>query len=334
MRIKKLMLASMTALLMMGMPVVQAEEGSTLQQTEQKEPSTPSTFTDVQGHWAQKEIEQLYVNGAIQPNETGLYRPDDAVTRAELITLFLAAKGIQSLPDNSVQFADVPNDSWLAPIAKTAYRLGYFHGTELNGQLYFKPDEPVQRQELISILLQAKGDSGRVNQLLWSTTIKALQPYADGQEVAQWNQRGMVYALQNNIASAYSDGTLQPTKLMTRAEAAVYAYHQLLDEQKGTLPRLAKLTTPYKKTMSVETTAYVENHVKAYLGWPLRQGIVAVDPNVIPLGTHMYIEGYGYAVAADIGGAVKNQHIDVFLPSLQAAIAYGRQKDTKVYILD
>ncbi len=332
MSIKKLVLASLTAMLLMGMTVVQAEE-STLTETK-AEAAAPVSFADIQGHWAESEITKLYAEGAIKANETGMYRPDDAITRAELITLFLAAKGIQPMPDNTVQFADVPDDSWLSPYVKTAYRLGIIHGHELGGRLFFKPDETVERQELITILLQAKGDSGKINQMKWSTAIKALQPYSDQQQIDTWNQRNMAYALQNKIANAYSDGTLQPKKQMTRAEAAIFAYHNLLDQQNQSLPRLASLSTPYKKVMAVETTSYAEKHVKSYLGWPLREGIVAVDPNVIPLGTHMYIEGYGYAVAADIGGAVKEKHVDVFLPSLQAAIAYGRQKDTKVYILN
>jgi 3D (Asp-Asp-Asp) domain-containing protein len=43
-------------------------------------------------------------------------------------------------------------------------------------------------------------------------------------------------------------------------------------------------------------------------------GVVAVDPNVIPLGTKMYIPGYGYGVAADTGGAVKGYIIDLGFP--------------------
>lgn len=62
-------------------------------------------------------------------------------------------------------------------------------------------------------------------------------------------------------------------------------------------------------------------------------GIAAVDPKVIPLGTRLYIPGYGHALAADVGGAIKGKRIDLCFETYQEAIQYGRRK-VKVYILD
>jgi uncharacterized protein YabE (DUF348 family) len=61
--------------------------------------------------------------------------------------------------------------------------------------------------------------------------------------------------------------------------------------------------------------------------------VIAVDPNVIPLGTKVYVDGYGYAVAGDTGSAIKGNKIDVFLPSKSEAYRWGRKK-VKVKILD
>ena len=47
--------------------------------------------------------------------------------------------------------------------------------------------------------------------------------------------------------------------------------------------------------------------------------VIAVDPNVIPLGSKVYVQGYGEATAADTGGAIKGNKIDVFVPSKSAA---------------
>ncbi|WP_338787885.1 ubiquitin-like domain-containing protein [Metabacillus sp. FJAT-53654] len=61
--------------------------------------------------------------------------------------------------------------------------------------------------------------------------------------------------------------------------------------------------------------------------------VIAVDPNVIPLGTKVYVEGYGYAVAADTGSAIKGNKIDVFIPTKSAAYRWGSKK-VKIKILD
>ena len=61
--------------------------------------------------------------------------------------------------------------------------------------------------------------------------------------------------------------------------------------------------------------------------------VVAVDPNVIPLGSRVWVEGYGYAVAGDTGGAINGKRIDLFIPSNSQAQSFGR-KNVKVKILD
>jgi 3D (Asp-Asp-Asp) domain-containing protein len=59
---------------------------------------------------------------------------------------------------------------------------------------------------------------------------------------------------------------------------------------------------------------------------------VAVDPRVIPIGTRLYIEGLGWRLAEDVGGAVKGRHIDVLLPSDHDAILFGVRRHVKVYV--
>jgi 3D (Asp-Asp-Asp) domain-containing protein len=61
-------------------------------------------------------------------------------------------------------------------------------------------------------------------------------------------------------------------------------------------------------------------------------GVVAVDPNYIKLGTKLYVEGYGYAIAADTGGAIKGYKIDLCYNTYNEAVNYGR-KNVQVYIL-
>ena len=61
-------------------------------------------------------------------------------------------------------------------------------------------------------------------------------------------------------------------------------------------------------------------------GLRARKGIVAVDPHVIRLGTELYIEGYGKALAADTGGWIKNNRIDLCFDTLEECYRYGRRK--------
>ena len=60
---------------------------------------------------------------------------------------------------------------------------------------------------------------------------------------------------------------------------------------------------------------------------------VAVDPNVIPLGSRLYIPGYGEAIAADTGGAIVGNTIDLCMESYDEAIQFGR-RSVEVYVID
>ncbi len=62
-------------------------------------------------------------------------------------------------------------------------------------------------------------------------------------------------------------------------------------------------------------------------------GVVAVDPTVIPLGTKLYIEGYGYAIAGDTGGIIKGNKIDLYMDTVRECINFGR-RDINVYVLN
>ncbi len=63
------------------------------------------------------------------------------------------------------------------------------------------------------------------------------------------------------------------------------------------------------------------------------RGVCAVDPTVIPLGTQLWVEGYGYAYACDTGGAIKGNRIDLCFDTYNEALSYGR-RTVLVYILD
>ena len=79
--------------------------------------------------------------------------------------------------------------------------------------------------------------------------------------------------------------------------------------------------------MTVSSTGYCLKGNTA-TGVPTSPGVVAVDPAVIPLGTHLYVPGYGEGVAADTGSAVNGRTIDVWFESCAKAMAWGRKTVT------
>ena len=106
----------------------------------------------------------------------------------------------------------------------------------------------------------------------------------------------------------------------------------------------AKTPSKYEDVLNITATAYApgahDNDQwgdKTYLGTQIRPGVVAVDPNVIPLGSRLYIQypnGHGeYAVAEDTGGAIKGNRIDIAKTSVDKAYDFG-MKDVKVFVVE
>ena len=91
------------------------------------------------------------------------------------------------------------------------------------------------------------------------------------------------------------------------------------------------------RAVHVEATAYSPMDPGLSLhtatGKFLRRGIIAVDPDFIPLGTRVYIPGYGEATADDIGGAISGNRIDIAFDTHEEALSFGRQS-IDIYILD
>ncbi|MVP00860.1 3D domain-containing protein [Paenibacillus lutrae] len=106
---------------------------------------------------------------------------------------------------------------------------------------------------------------------------------------------------------------------------------------------------PYKNMLNIKASAYSadpsENGGYAgldYFGNKLKVGTIAVDPKVIPLGTTVYVTGYSFdglpakgmiAKATDIGGAIKGNRIDIFVPGSKEKVNNFGYQNVKVYIL-
>ncbi len=92
----------------------------------------------------------------------------------------------------------------------------------------------------------------------------------------------------------------------------------------------------YKEKLNCVATAYSGDRTTATGRSPVRNpgGIstIAVDPSFIPLGSKVYVEGYGYAIASDTGGAIKGNIIDLFLNSSSECWSWGRRPVTVLIV--
>ncbi|MCL2371796.1 MAG: 3D domain-containing protein [Defluviitaleaceae bacterium] len=127
-----------------------------------------------------------------------------------------------------------------------------------------------------------------------------------------------------------------------------YPTNAIIDVGTARLGQLTDVTSPdfhYVRQVRMEATAYTAGfgctgkhpcdpwYRITASGREVEHGIVAVDRNLIPLGTRLYVEGYGFALAADVGGAIRGYRIDLFMEELSDALQFGR-RNINVWILE
>lgn len=129
-------------------------------------------------------------------------------------------------------------------------------------------------------------------------------------------------SVKNKAQSAINNGTstLQSMKESNKTKGTTHS---------GSIDRGS---SPAKKSYTMEATAYFDGLLTASGLKPIRNAsglsTVAVDPSVIPLGSKLYIDGYGYAIAADTGSAIKNLKIDLYMNSKAECYTFGRRNVT------
>lgn len=145
-------------------------------------------------------------------------------------------------------------------------------------------------------------------------------------------QKGRDGVVENTYKVTYKDGVkiaaeVVSVKVVREAKSKIVAYGTITTASRG------GTTFQFERALMVTATAYTATSFHTASGTDPKVGTIAVDPSVIPLGTKVYVVGYGYAVAEDTGGAIKGNKIDVFLESESACLKWGVKK-VKIYILD
>ncbi|MDD3766049.1 MAG: S-layer homology domain-containing protein [Eubacteriales bacterium] len=177
----------------------------TLPATNTPEQTTPS-FPDIEGHWSKSFFEKLTQKGVISGYEDGTLKPDNQVTRAEVVKIIVSSLGLKPSEDLSLSFDD--NDDiadWAKGYIKVAVEKGIITGYEDNT---FKPGQSITRQELVVIAARAFNISGGGE-----------LSFDDGWKIAPWAKDSVLAAVGLGIVSGYDDNEFKPTRPVTRGEA-------------------------------------------------------------------------------------------------------------------
>ncbi|MDY4976151.1 MAG: S-layer homology domain-containing protein, partial [Clostridia bacterium] len=178
--------------------------GAINQGTEQ--PTEASSFTDIIGHWAEKDINDLYQKGIVAGVTATTFEPDREITRAEFATLIVKALKLTGNPQGF--FEDVEQGAWYTSYVNLAAEAGLIQGYD--GK--FRPEDTITRQEAAVIAVKAYEFLGK------EATSKELS-FTDASDIQPWAKDYVEKSVGAGIISGMTDGSFAPLACTTRAQA-------------------------------------------------------------------------------------------------------------------
>ncbi|WP_138495360.1 S-layer homology domain-containing protein [Paenibacillus pinistramenti] len=166
------------------------------------------TASDVQGHWAEQQIQNWISSGNLKGYQDGTVKPNNAITRAEFITMINRMFGFTDT--GSANFKDLSTTNWaysdIAKAVKAGYVTGYSDQT-------FHPGSNISRQEAATIISNILG--------LDTSNTDSIKQFSDAGKIPAWSQDSISAVVENNIMKGYPNGTFGAQNQLTRAEAVV-----------------------------------------------------------------------------------------------------------------
>ena len=181
------------------------------------------TFKDMKNHWAREDVEYMAKLGIASGDESGMYRPDDMITRAEFAALTAKTMGLGETPyENS--FFDVTGDEWYSGFVQTCRSNDFMNGYDG----LFNPCKNIEREEIAKVVVSAyNSKSGK--QLERG---KALY-FNDIDLISYWAYDYIAQAQELGFVNGVTDEMFAPKSCATRAEAAVML-RRMYDKLNGT----------------------------------------------------------------------------------------------------
>ncbi|WP_167859496.1 S-layer homology domain-containing protein [Paenibacillus cymbidii] len=173
-----------------------------------------ASFADMQKHWGKSFVELAAVKGLVEGVGGGMYDPDQAVTRAEFTAMLVRALGRGTSNVSVASYDDVQQGAWYVgeiAAAKELGLLGFANGNR------FKPDQPLTREEMASMLAAAIG----IEKLPLTEDRESLDGYKDIESVGAAFLEDVRLMVMLQIMTGTGDDTFSPKSESTRAQAAV-----------------------------------------------------------------------------------------------------------------
>lgn len=168
-------------------------------------PTYSFAFSDVSGHWAEETITKSSEYGIINGYVDDTFKPDEYMTRAELITVIDKLFGLESESDKYIP--DISSKDWYYSNAKKAVFFGIIQGDE-NGNI--NANKNITREEAVLILTRAfklKIDESNF-----------FSNFDDENEISSWAKKELIAFARKQLIKGYEDNTIRPKNYITRAE--------------------------------------------------------------------------------------------------------------------
>lgn len=161
-------------------------------------------YTDIEGHWAEKEISNLSLNGIMSGYTDNSFRPNQNMTRAELVTVINRLLG--NTVQNTKYVPDINAKDWFYADIRKGIESGIIQG---NAEGYVRPNDLVTREEAILMLQRALVpiDQGGIT-----------YGFADASTISEWSKQAVNTFWKKGYVAGYADNTIRPKNYITRAE--------------------------------------------------------------------------------------------------------------------
>ncbi len=227
-------------------------------------------FKDCETHWAKAQVSMLKAARILQGVGNGLFNPEGQLTKAEVAVMILRALGLEAGvmaegkgnkgPQPFKDAASFP--AWSQNHIRACFDLGLLLGEIKGGDRLFNPMKAVTRQEFVVLVVRAMDpdDPDDLEALAQSLMGSRSQlAFTDREAIGNWAIGYVLVALQKGWVTGYTNGTFQPNKPVTRAEAAAFVERLELhlgyrwsNHYAGTIKAINATATPQSITITTE----------------------------------------------------------------------------------